>query len=151
MENRTLARGRRAVLITAAALCLQPFGASAEDAYPSYPSKPVRLLVAYPAGGLTDTLARALAEGLGKRLGQTIVVENKGGAGGIIGTDQAVKAAPDGYTLLLTIPVRSRRTWRCTRSCPTIRAPTCARFRTSPPRAPCWRSMRPSPPGPWPN
>ncbi|WER48484.1 tripartite tricarboxylate transporter substrate binding protein [Cupriavidus sp. WKF15] len=101
MNNRTLARRRRALLITAAALCLLPPGAGAEDAYPT---RPVRLVVAYPAGGLTDTLARALADGLGKRLGQTIVVENKGGAGGIIGTDQAAKAAPDGYTLLLTIP-----------------------------------------------
>ncbi|MFS8979816.1 tripartite tricarboxylate transporter substrate binding protein [Cupriavidus necator] len=101
MKIRSLSGGRRAALFTAAALCLLPLGAQAQG---SYPSKPVRLIVAYPAGGLTDTLARALADGLGKRLGQTLVVENKGGAGGIIGTDQAAKSPPDGYTLLLTIP-----------------------------------------------
>ncbi len=100
MKRRSLFRGRRAVLC-AAALALLPLAGQAQD---GYPNKPVRLMVAYPAGGLTDTLARALAEGLGKRLGQTVVVENKGGAGGIIGTDQVAKSAPDGYTLLLTIP-----------------------------------------------
>lgn len=101
MKTSSVPRVRRAVLCAAAALYLLPLGAQAQS---NYPVKPVRLVVAYPAGGLTDTLARALADGLGKRLGQTFVVENKGGAGGIIGTDQVVKSVPDGYTLLLTIP-----------------------------------------------
>ncbi len=65
----------------------------------NYPTKPIRLLVPYPTAGTTDPLSRMLAEALGKALGQTVVVENKPGANGNIGTAEAVKAAPDGYTL----------------------------------------------------
>ena len=66
-----------------------------------YPNKPIRLIIGFPAGGSTDIVGRAVAQRLGERLGQTIVVENRGGAGGTIGTDAASKAAPDGYTLTL--------------------------------------------------
>jgi tripartite-type tricarboxylate transporter receptor subunit TctC len=66
-----------------------------------YPTKTIRLLVPYPTAGTTDPLSRMLAEALGKALGQTIVVENKPGANGNIGTAEAVKAAPDGYTLVV--------------------------------------------------
>ena len=66
-----------------------------------YPNKPVRLIVPFPPGGSNDIVARMLATQLGERLGQSVVIENKGGAGGVLGTDQAAKAAPDGYTLLL--------------------------------------------------
>jgi tripartite-type tricarboxylate transporter receptor subunit TctC len=68
----------------------------------SYPTKPIRLLVPFPAGGATDTLSRTLSQELGVKLGQAIVVENKPGAGGTIGADAGAKATPDGYTLLLT-------------------------------------------------
>lgn len=68
----------------------------------SYPVKPVRLLVPFPAGGATDILARALSQALGQQLGQAVVVENRPGAGGTIGADAAARALPDGYTLLLT-------------------------------------------------
>jgi tripartite-type tricarboxylate transporter receptor subunit TctC len=65
-----------------------------------YPNKPIRWIVAYPAGGGSDFLARNLAPQLGKQLGQTLVIENKPGAAGMIGTDAAAKSAPDGYTIL---------------------------------------------------
>ncbi|HEY3047087.1 MAG TPA: tripartite tricarboxylate transporter substrate binding protein [Polaromonas sp.] len=67
----------------------------------AYPSKPITLVVAYPAGGDTDAMARMFAEKLQARLGQPVIVDNKPGASGIIGSTHVAKAAPDGYTLLL--------------------------------------------------
>ena len=66
-----------------------------------YPNKPVKLIVGFAPGGSTDIVARIVAQRLGERLGQTIVVENRAGAGGTIGADAAAKAPPDGYTLTL--------------------------------------------------
>lgn len=68
---------------------------------PHYPTKPVRLIVPFPAGGATDLFARTLSQKLGEKLGQSLVVENRPGAGGTLGSDLAAKASPDGYTLLL--------------------------------------------------
>ena len=73
----------------------------AAPALAAYPDKPVRIIVPYVPGGNIDITARTLAPGLGEALGQTIVVENRGGAGGTIGTEIAAKAPADGYTLLL--------------------------------------------------
>src|SRR3954470_21871441 len=66
-----------------------------------YPSHPVSLVVPYPPGGSADILARAIGQKLGERLGQTVVVENKAGAGTAIGAKAVATATPDGYTLLL--------------------------------------------------
>jgi len=68
----------------------------------AYPSKPIRLIVPFPAGGATDLFARSLSQKLGERLGQSVVVDNKPGAGGTLGSDLAAKAPSDGYTLLLS-------------------------------------------------
>lgn len=65
---------------------------------PSYPNKPVKIVVASAAGGILDTVARTIAQGLSQRTGQQFIVENKPGAGGIIGTEIVARAAPDGYT-----------------------------------------------------
>ncbi len=66
-----------------------------------YPTKPIRLIVAFPAGGSTDIVARLVGQRLGDKLGQQIVVDNRGGAGGTIGTEIAARANPDGYTLTM--------------------------------------------------
>jgi tripartite-type tricarboxylate transporter receptor subunit TctC len=68
----------------------------------SWPAKPIRMVIPYPAGGSIDVSGRRLAEALGPELGQSIVVENRAGANGIIATDFVAKAAPDGYTLLVS-------------------------------------------------
>src|SRR5687768_8950394 len=67
----------------------------------TFPAKPIRLVVPFPAGGATDIFARAVSQKLGEKLGTTIVVDNKPGAGGTIGSDLVAKAPADGYTLLL--------------------------------------------------
>ncbi|HSV34336.1 MAG TPA: tripartite tricarboxylate transporter substrate binding protein [Ramlibacter sp.] len=67
-----------------------------------YPSKPIKLVSPFPAGGTSDVMARMLAEELTKQLKQPVIVENIGGAGGVIGTDRALKMAADGYTLIQT-------------------------------------------------
>ncbi|MCY1289722.1 Tripartite tricarboxylate transporter family receptor [compost metagenome] len=67
----------------------------------TYPSKPISIVVAYPAGGDTDMLARVLAEKLSARLGQSVIVENRPGATGVIGSSHVAKATPDGYTAYL--------------------------------------------------
>src|SRR5258706_13044528 len=66
-----------------------------------YPDKPVRLIIPFPPGGSNDVVGRVIGAQLGERLGQTVIIDNRGGAGGTIGIAPAAKAAPAGYTLLL--------------------------------------------------
>lgn len=85
--------------IVFALAALAAFGAAAQA--DDYPNRPIRLLVPYAAGGGTDAIARVIADGTGQRLGQNLVVENNGAAGGNVATQQASVAAPDGYTVLM--------------------------------------------------
>lgn len=80
-----------------AALSLTAFPAASQA--PAWPSKPIRIIVAYPAGGVSDNVARALGDKLSAQLGTPVVIENKAGASGSLGVDAVAKAAPDGYTL----------------------------------------------------
>mgnify|MGYP000591348887 FL=1 len=91
---------RSLVLSALAALCaLGAVPAGAQT--PSYPSKPIRLVVPFPAGGATDIFARTLSQKLAEKIGTSIVVDNKPGAGGTLGSDLVAKSVADGYTLLL--------------------------------------------------
>lgn len=82
---------------------LVPALAPAVWAKTGYPAKPIRFIVPFNAGGATDLVARSLGEALSKRVGQPVIIENKGGAAGMLGTDTVAKAAPDGYTLVLSL------------------------------------------------
>ncbi|MFN5047412.1 Bug family tripartite tricarboxylate transporter substrate binding protein [Roseateles sp.] len=90
---------RRGTLLALGAALMAGLLPAASQAQAAWPSKPIRWIVAYPAGGGSDFLARQLAPQLGRQLGQTLVIENRPGAAGIIGTDAAAKSAADGYTI----------------------------------------------------
>ena len=90
---------RRSILLACAGMLL-----SAAALADTYPSRPVKIVVPFPAGGSNDIVARALAQKLSERTGQSFYVENRGGAGGNIGAEAVASADPDGYTLLLTAP-----------------------------------------------
>ena len=86
------------MLFSFAALWVAP-----AHAQPAYPSKTITMIVPFPPGGVADTVARPVAEALGRELGQTVIVENRAGAGGALGIGQAARAPADGYSLLLSL------------------------------------------------
>lgn len=94
---------RRLALCLTAGLLGSPLGALAQN----YPEKPVKIVVPYPVGSTPDALSRIIAEGLSKRIGQAVVVENKPGAGGMIGAKSVSESTPDGNTLLMFTPAWS--------------------------------------------
>ncbi|EER61188.1 conserved hypothetical protein [Acidovorax delafieldii 2AN] len=100
-----IAFNRRSVLQGLAALGGSSWlgGAMAQSAKSAWPSKPIRLIVPFNAGGATDIIARTIGEALARRVGQPVVVDNKGGAAGILGTDALAKAPADGYTLMVSL------------------------------------------------
>ena len=104
---------RRQFLILGSAALISPVTAGAAD---TFPNRPIRLVVPYPPGGGTDIVGRLLGEKLRASLGQPIVVDNRGGAGGVLGTEVVAKAAPDGYTLLL-VPIVTSLILASTQSC----------------------------------
>src|SRR3982751_1726783 len=88
----------RLVLLALAALST---ATSAAESASAYPSKPIRIIIPFSAGGSADNLARTLQPALANVLGQPLVLDNRGGASSVIGTELAVHSAPDGYTMLL--------------------------------------------------
>ena len=87
--------------LVCALVCISPCGIAQAQLQP-YPVKPVRVIVPYPPGQATDVIARLVSQKVGENLGKTFPVENRAGAGGIIGVEAVAHAAPDGYTLLVT-------------------------------------------------
>lgn len=102
--QKTVRPTRRALARIASAILVGVAGAAMHTAAvaDTWPSKPVRLIVNFPAGGAADQIARAISQPLQDALGQPVVIDNRGGAGGNLGGDIAAKAAPDGYTLLMS-------------------------------------------------
>jgi tripartite-type tricarboxylate transporter receptor subunit TctC len=100
MQQIPSSRAARATAVAAGALAATGLVIAAPALAQAWPAKPVRIIVAFPPGGISDFAARAIAPGLTEALRQTVVVENRGGAAGAIGTEVVAKSAPDGHTLL---------------------------------------------------
>ena len=95
---------RRRFIAHASVTALFPLTGVGAQAQAAYPNRPIRLLVGFAPGGSTDTVARLVGQALGERLGQSLIIENRPGAGTNIATEAAIRSAPDGYTLLMVGP-----------------------------------------------
>src|SRR5882762_11533927 len=94
---------RRHIIAGGAAAAALPFLSRHASAQAAWPSRQIRMICSYPAGGQTDLLARAFGEFISRQIGQTVVIENKAGAAGAIGAAEVARAAPDGHTILCSI------------------------------------------------
>jgi hypothetical protein len=102
MRNQWVSRHFPVIKILICSLLLVTFFIQNTNAQSSYPNKPIKVVVPYPAGGAADISARLIAQSMSESMGQPILVDNRPGANGMIGTDVVAKSAPDGYTLLFT-------------------------------------------------
>ena len=111
-SSRSFTWGRFLIPIGVVLCLLQALQPAQAQSGVDFPTKPVKLVVAYAAGGTTDLAARRIAEDLGKELGQTVVVENKGGANGVPASEFVARSAPDGHTILVTtVPAHAGNRW----------------------------------------
>jgi tripartite-type tricarboxylate transporter receptor subunit TctC len=99
----TFSMSRRHFMATGAAAATLPIIGERASGQTAWPNKPIKIVVGYPAGGQTDIVARTYGEYISRQLGQPVVVENKAGAGGVLGAVEVKRAAPDGHTLMCTI------------------------------------------------
>src|ERR1700722_4900751 len=99
MLHRAIFAGPWACALAAALLCGMPRPAAAQD----YPTRPITMIVPYPAGGGVDVMGRLVGQKLSMALGQQVVIENRGGAGGMIGPRDAARSPPDGYTIVMLL------------------------------------------------
>jgi tripartite-type tricarboxylate transporter receptor subunit TctC len=121
----------KSIIASLLLLAVTMHAAPAQD----YPTKPIRLIIPYPPGGSNDIVGRLIATGLGEKLGKQVVVDNRAGASGIIGTELVAHSPPDGYTLLLTsLPHAANPAFTnsgTTRSSRSLRLPSSARCQVS--------------------
>lgn len=101
MPNGKLQRRKGIAIALVLSVVLVLFATTAASAADAYPSKPIRLIIPFPPGGSNDIVGRLIAAKLSETLGKQVVVDNRGGAGGVLGSEMAAKAEPDGYTLLI--------------------------------------------------
>ena len=87
-----------ATLVTGLSVLLWPASVAAQD----FPNKPIRLIVPFPAGGPNDIIARVIGQRMSELIKQPVLIDNRGGQGGVLGTDAVAKANPDGYTIVAT-------------------------------------------------
>src|SRR5262245_63017576 len=128
----------RGLAVIAALITLVRHGPAAAD---EYPSRPLTLIAPWPAGGAVDTLCRIFAARLTDRLGKSVVVDNRPGAGSVLGVAATARATPDGYTLVMAGSAALATTVTISESCLTTRARTLHRWRSSHAFHSCWWSI----------